>query len=52
MEEGMMGGFGDQRVVRGPMGCLLSDVERNIEHLRSEFGGWEEKHGRERGSKS
>ena len=47
-----MGGFGDQRVVRGPMGCLLSDVERNIEHLRSEFDGCEEKHRCERGIKS
>ena len=48
----MKEGVKDRGVVRGPVGRLLSDVERNIEHLRSEFGGWEEKHGRERGSKS
>ena len=40
MKEGMMGGFGDRRVARGPTGHLLSDVERDIEHLRSEFDGW------------
>ena len=46
-----MEGVRDRRFVRGPMGRLLSDVERDIEHLRSEFNGWAEKHGRERGSK-
>ena len=46
-----MGEVGDRRVMRGPMGRLLLDAERNIEHLRSEFDGWEDKHGRERGSK-
>ena len=52
VEEGMMEGVRDQRVVRGPMGHLLSDVERDIEHLRSEFYDWSEKHGRKRESKS
>ena len=31
------------------MGRLLLDVERNIEHLRSNFEGLAEKHGRKRG---
>ena len=47
-----MEGVRDQRIVRGPMGHLLSDVERDIEHLRSEFYDWSEKHGRKRESKS
>ena len=51
MEEGMMGVFKDPRVVRGPMGRLLSNVELNIDHLRSEFDGCAEKRGRERRSK-
>ena len=46
-----MGGGGDWRVVRGPMVRLLSDVERDIDHLWSKFDGWAEKYGRERGSK-
>ena len=48
----MMEGVKDRGVVRGPVGRLLSDVERNIEHLRSEFDGCEEKHRCERGIKS
>ena len=41
----MIGGEGYRRVVRGPMGLLLSDVERDIEHLRAELDIWAEKHG-------
>ena len=41
----MIGGEGYQRVVRVPMGLLLSDVERDIEHLWAELDIWAEKHG-------
>ena len=46
-----MGGFGDQRVMRGHMIRFVLDVEHNIEHLRSDFDGWADNHGCKRGSK-